>query len=319
MRLDGNEALDDAVLRGLSDLTGDGLRAFEKRLPLLDPDRRSYMIAQMRTLALGDVETNFDAIFLNSLNDAEARVRAECALGLWESPLPTAITPLVGLLRNDPDQNVRAAAAQSLGHFLMLIELGQIKEDRRDEVYDALLRVVRHEPEESAVYQRALESVGYAGTEHVDFFLRSAVASDDAALRLAGVIGMGRSDDMSYQPLVRAELHHVSPHIRREAARATGELEDSDAVPALGELIDDPDTSVREAALESLAQIGGKDAKKLLEAVSASADEDLKAKADEALQLYEMLHGEFDFSMNLFDEESRTSFHSIRPEKKKGE
>ena len=118
----------------------------------------------------------------------------------------------------------------------------------------------------------------------------------------------------AYQPLVRAELHHVSPHVRREAARAAGELEDLDAVKELGELIDEGDNDIAEVALDALAQIGGLDAKRLLESTASTADDGLKEKAEEALQMYEMLHGEFDFNMRMFDEDMRTSFHSIKPD-----
>jgi HEAT repeat protein len=314
MRLDANEPIEDAALRGLSDLGSDGLARVDKMMRVLDDNRRVEVVGAMRRLAIEDIEANFEGVFRAGLVDVDPRVRTESALGLWESTNPGMIQPLVRMLRGDSSKAARAAAAQSLGHFLMEIESGQVTQTHRGEIVDALMHVLRREPDDAPLYQRALESVSYATTPEVDFFLRSAVASDDPALRLAGVIGMGRSDDQAYQSLVRAELGHVSPHIRREAARAAGELEDVDAVPALGELLEDPEMSVREAVLEALAYIGGKDAKRMLDEMLASDDEEMKAKADEALQLYQIMHGEFNFNMELFDEGARTSFHTIKPE-----
>jgi HEAT repeat protein len=315
MRLDTNEPIEDAALRGLSDLGSDGLTRVDKMMRVLDDERRVEVISAMRKLSMEDIEANFEGVFRAGLADVDPRVRAESALGLWESPNAALISPLVKMLRTDSSKAVRAAAAGSLGHFLMEIESGQVAQTHRAEIVDALMQVVRRESDDTPLYQRALESVSYAGTPEVDFFLRSAVASEDANLRLAGVIGMGRSDDQAYQSLVRAELGHVSPHIRREAARAAGELEDADAVPALGELLEDSEMSVREAVLESLAYIGGKDAKRMIDEVLASDDDEMKAKADDALQLYQLMHGDFNFNMELFDEGARTSFHSIKPEK----
>lgn len=314
MRLDGADAPDDRALRALTGMDAAQLAQFDKMWGALDGDRRAAIAAQLRVLMLEDAELDFFDIFRSGLADADARVRNDSVLGLWELESPSLIAPLVKLLRNDPVPAVRASAAKVLGYFMYLNEVERISKARGSEIYAALMHVLRHAPEDTPLYQRALESIGYSGTGDVDFFLRSALASDNAQLKLSAVIGMGRSDNQAYQPLVRAELQHVSPAIRREAARAAGELEDVDAVKELGELIDDSDNDVAEAALEALAQIGGLDAKRLLESTATSADGALKQKADESLQMYEMLHGDFDFNVKMFDEDSRTSFHSIKPD-----
>lgn len=311
MQLDAIEPPREEVLRALSGAGQDRQPAFERVWSVLDADRRAAICQQLDELAREDVEVEFSLAFRVGLRDADARVRLAAARGLWETESADLTAPLLQILRADPSEVVRAAAAQTLGSLQCAAELGRISAARGREIYDALLLTLRRTPDESPLYQRALESIAYVASVDVDFFLRSAIASDDDSLRLSAVIGMGRSENQAYQALVRAELHHVSPHIRREAARAAGELEDVDAIKALAELIDDPEQSVREEALDALAQIGGLEAKRILESVIASADSDLKEKAEEALQMYEMLHGEFDFNVNIFDEESRTSFHTI--------
>jgi len=315
MQLDAVEAPSEEALRALSGAGVDRQAALEKTWRALDVERRIGIVQRLVEAAHADVELEFSLAFRIGLRDAEARVREAAARGLWECDLPEVIAPLLQALRTDADAGVRTAAAQTLGHFLYAAEIDRLKSARGREIYEALLQTLRRAPDESALYQRALESIAYVGSVDVDFFLRSAVAADDADLKTSGVIGMGRSENQAYQPLVRAELHHVSPNVRREAARAVGELEDADAVKDLTELIDDPSREVREAAIGALAQVGSLEAKRILESVVASADDDLKACAEEALQVYEMLHGDFEFSMNIFDEELRTSFHAIQPAK----
>ena len=315
MQMDGVEAPSDEALCALSGAGVEQQPAFEKMWRVLDADRRTSISERLIAIADEDVEMEFSLAFRIGLRDADARVRLAAARGLWEESSPDVITPLVQALRSDVDVAVRAAAARSLGHFLYASEIDRLSAARGREIYDALLVTLRRTADESPLYQRALESIAYHNSVDVDFFLRSAIAADDAGLKLSAVIGMGRSNNQEYQELVRNELHHVSPHVRREAARAAGELEDVDAVRDLAELIDDPEQSVREAALEALAQVGSLEAKRIIESVIASADEDLKEKADEALQMYEMLHGEFDFNVNIFDEESRTSFHTVNAAK----
>jgi HEAT repeat protein len=314
MRLDTSETPELATLIGLSDPDPTQIKAFDKIWRALDDDRRAEITGELRDQAMRDVEVTYAPLFKHMLSDSDPRVRAEAAAGLWEDDEPAIITPLVTLVRRDPSQAVRAAAAYALGHFMYLAESGQLNQARRDEIYTVLIDAVRHAPDVTPLYQRALEGLGYSGSDEVDFYLRSALASDEEDLRLSGVIGMGRSGNTAYAPLVRGELGHLSPHVRRESAFASGELEDTDAVKALGELFDDGDAGVREAAVHALAKIGTLDGRRLLDEAAKSEDETFSAQAQEAIQMYELLHGQFDFNMGLFDEASRTSFHTIKPD-----
>ncbi len=72
--------------------------------------------------------------------------------------------------------------------------------------------------------------------------------------------------------------------MRFEAATAAGELGLTGGVRPLIRLLDDPDSSVREAAALALGQIGGPEAKRALQASAAGADERLAQAAEEALQ-----------------------------------
>jgi HEAT repeat protein len=95
--------------------------------------------------------------------------------------------------------------------------------------------------------------------------------------------------------MVIAELDNPNPEMRYEATRACGELEASAALSALIDLIEaDPDSEVQEMAIWALGCIGGKEARRVLEACCESEDEALRQAAEEALGELDFLSGHLD-------------------------
>lgn len=113
---------------------------------------------------------------------------------------------------------------------------------------------------------------------------------------------MGRSNDRQYSDIVRQELQSVLPAMRAEAARACGELELVDATPDIARLIDDPDPEVTMVAIEALGQVGGDEARHILERVATSDDEEIAEAAEVALAEYEFLHGDLKFESLWIDD-----------------
>ena len=68
-----------------------------------------------------------------------------------------------------------------------------------------------------------------------------------------------------------------------EATRASGELEIEEAVPDLIRLLADEDVEIRDTAVWALGRIGGREARRALQACYASNDEGLLEAAEEAL------------------------------------
>src|SRR4030066_460760 len=64
------------------------------------------------------------------------------------------------------------------------------------------------------------------------------------------------------------------PDRRLEAARAAGELEMTEAILVLLELLDDPSDSIRDASIWSLSQIGGEGVRDRLEKLFDEAQDD---------------------------------------------
>jgi HEAT repeat protein len=295
----------DAALRAFSDLSGEQLTQWRAAFAMLPAEQRVALMERIRDMAEEDIEVDFRALFRAGLSDGAERVRLTSIEGLEEEDHPSLIDDLITLLRDDPSDTVRAAAAQALGMFVYIAELDRLNSARREQLYSALMRALLTTPSESLVHRRALESLAFVTNEEVDLQIREAYASTNDLLRLSAIVAMGRSQNRAYQETVRGELRSISPAVRRDAAFASGQLEDEDAVKDLAELLDDPVMDVRFAALDALAAIGTKDARALVVTATESEDEDLAEYAEEALEVLDFEHGDIDFSMALFDEDEQ--------------
>ncbi|HPD41870.1 MAG TPA: HEAT repeat domain-containing protein, partial [Anaerolineae bacterium] len=158
-----------------------------------------------------------------------------------------------------------------------------------------VLSLIHQNPLENLeVRRRALESLAYAGVAELPTLIQAAYRHPAEAMQISAVFAMGRSADLRWREMVMRQLHHPSPAMRYEAARACGELATRDAVPELVELADDVDLEVQEAALWALGQIGGDLARLTLERYLEAESETLRFAADEALQELEFMHGSLD-------------------------
>lgn len=260
----------------------------------LPVELRRQLVTRLVELAEADFEVNFNAIFRMGLEDEDAQVRAASVEGLWEDEDVRLVPVLVARLREDEDTDVRAAAATSLGRFILLGELEKIRPEPRNVAYEALLAACQDRQEQLEVRRRALESLAYVGNETVAELIRQAYAAPEEKMRVSAVFAMGRSGDMRWATWVRRELFSPNPELRYEAARACGELQLTDTVPELEELADDVDPEVQEAALWALGQIGGDRARKILERYCLEGNEAAQAAAEAALDELEFLHGDLD-------------------------
>lgn len=253
---------------------------------------RREMIARLVELAEADFEVNFGLVFRMGLDDEDAQVRAAAVEGLWEDEDVFLVSSLAIRLREDADVAVRAAAATSLGRFILLGELGKIRPDPYAQAYETLLTACQNVNEHAEVRRRALESLAYTSTEAVANLIRQAYAVPEEKVHISAVFAMGRSADAGWAEQVRQELFQPNPELRYEAARACGELQLREAVPELEELTEDADPEVQEAALWALGQIGGDKARRILERHCLSDDEATRAAAEAALDELDFLHGD---------------------------
>ena len=267
----------------LSDLSGERLASFGRRWNSYSVDRRRNLAQSLAELAETSFEVNFDAIFVYALDDPDKVVRATAVDGLWENESSSLIGVLVTMLRVDPSSRVRAAAASGLGRYVLAGELDQLEAPVQARIMTELLTVLRMAKESVRVRRRAIESVSFACTPDVLDALEIAYYDEDESMRLSAVVGMGRSCDTRWQPILMEELTSQLPAMRYEASLACGELGLEPAVPLLGRLLGDPDREVSSAAVRALGQIGGDRSKDVLIAAFDLADEDLQDAVEEAL------------------------------------
>jgi HEAT repeat protein len=270
--------------------------------PSIPAPRRHALVKQLVEIAETNFEVDFESIFRLGLRDDDAEVRATSVEGLWEVEDLALMDELLDLLHKDLSVRVRAAAALSLGRYLLLSELGKLPAERCRPVYEMMRDIILDIGEDLDVQRRALESIAYVSHNDVITMLQDAYDHPEEKMRVSAVFGMGRSADERWIEIVMGELFNVNPEMRYEAARACGELQARVAVPRLAELLDDPDREVQEAAVWALGQTGGKEARRLLEICFEEGDEVIRHAAEEALQELEFFFDQFDFPFYTVDD-----------------
>lgn len=274
-------------LTELSDLARGQVALFRTAWDALTPTRRLALISAMVEQAEANIHLNFHAILRACLNDGDPQIRQLAIEGLWEDNKITLVRPLIDLLNDDPAVDVRAAAAISLGRYVLLGALGEIADAPARQVETALLaaweRAATADADPVAVRRRALESLACSGIPAIYDMIHSAYYDESELMRQSAVFAMGRSADARWARFVLAELHNHQPAMRFESALAAGEMGLRQAVQPLIGRLDDPDSSVREAAVTALGKIGGPAARRALLALLDGQDEVLAQAAEDAL------------------------------------
>jgi len=300
--LQSDAPLVSSALHNLSNLEPQEVEQVIAVWPLIPVERRRALVQELVDIAEANFEVHFDPVFRWGLSDSDDAVRATCIEGLWENEELGLMDELLDLLTGDLSDRVRAAAALSLGRFLLLGELGRIRFERCQPVYETLCEIITADQEVIDVRRRAVEAVAYVGNDDVDTLLEDAYHHSDEKMRISAVFGMGRTADARWIDTVVQELYNIDPEMRYEAARACGELEARVAVPRLAALIDDPDREVQEAALWALGQAGGDAARRVLLRCCDEGDEAFRSAAATALEELEIMYGQLDFPFHAVDD-----------------
>jgi len=302
---DDTQVLSIAKLYALSGLEQADVAHVRAAWPSISSDRREAIVRHLVDISESNFEVDFGAIFRLGLTDAEPEVRTAAIDGLWEEDDVKLIQPLIDLMQNDESEEVRAAAAGSLGRFVLAGELEEIPAVQAERAVGALREEIQNEDETIEVRRRAVEAIGYSGAEDVSDLISEAYGDVDERMRVSAVFAMGRSADPRWADLVLDEAESPSSEMRYEAARACGELQNPGAVPALSRLLSDPDDQVREAAVWALGQIGGNEPRRLLTQILEDEDSNLHEAAEAALDELEFMSGDgLDFAtFELLDDD----------------
>lgn len=251
------------------------------RIPV--PSRRQ-LLAGAAELADDNTGLDFSALARIALGDEDAETRALAVAALWESEDRVVASDLTRLLRDDPSDDVRAAAASGLKGFVLAREFEHFDRRQGDEIVDALRSVASSSTQPGHVRAMAIEALGPRSLPWVRDLIEDAYYSDDRELRLAAMDAMGLSADEEWSEFVIEQLASDDPEFRFHAARACYGIASEDLVDPLSHLLDDDDIEVAQAAVSGLGEIGGEDALEHLREFQRRAPASLQGALDEAIE-----------------------------------
>ncbi len=290
--------LHTSLLYNLSRLNEDMLDTFKRIWPTINVERRRLILKELFEIIEGNFEVNFNPIFIWVMADTDAEVRTTAIRALWEYEHPHLIRPLIHLLKTDEAIAVREAAATALGQFIYLRELEEMDWDEATLAEEALLEIIYQPNEHVDVRRRAIESIGFSSAPGITKIIGNAYYNENQKVRVSAIFAMGRNADIRWIPRIIAELENEEAEFRFEAARACGELEAQAAIDKLVALIEyDSDPEVQEMAIWALGQIGGDNARQVLELCVDNDNEVLAMAAEAALEELTL----FGDSMLLYD------------------
>jgi len=267
----------------LSDLNDDDLSHFKKGWNSASLDRHTLLISKLVSLGEDDARLDFTRIFKFCLDDVDAGIRIKALEGLELEDKYNFALPVIRTLKKDESPEVREAAARIMGKFALMAELGELPTAVGDDIFDALLGVLKNPSEPGPLRGRALESIAPFRQDPVASYIEDFYYSEDTLLKVSAIFAMGRNCDSRWLDFLNQELQSDNALFRFEAARACGEIEDEDVVPGLLNLLDDNDHEVQEAAIAALGKIGGQRAKEALSRLKTTPENRIKEAAMSAL------------------------------------
>lgn len=270
----GEEAENAEVLiYGLSNLNDEQLAELMPVWRGLDADFR-HLILQMLTDEMQlNYDLSYDQLAQQGLQDADERIRRTSIELLVAGEDRAHLGLLLHHAEHDRALAVRTDALRGIAAFCK----EGAYEDFQQQQLDAIQAVARqrlaiaHDADERGAALELLAAMDAAAFS----LIRDAYESDDEALRMSAVVAMGYTADAdAWREIVMHELEHGNAAMLREAARACGALELTEAVPALARLLDDEEADAREIVIWSLGEIGGKEAVRILNQLAELAEED---------------------------------------------
>ena len=154
-------------------------------------------------------------------------------------------------------------------------ELEEIPKKTQGRVEDALLEKINSE-DDASVRRQALEAIGYSSRREVITLIESAFRREDPDWQASALFAMGRSSDERWEENVIPKILDENPRVQLAAIEAAGELGLTPAREILLKMLeeDENDELIVNAAVWSLSQIGGDDARIYIESLIDETDDD---------------------------------------------
>jgi hypothetical protein len=264
-------------LHQFSDMPPENLSLLMQIWPAVATKRKHTLLEDLEELAETDTLTCFGDLARSLLNDPDPQVRIHAIHLLWEDEDSRLARTFMKILRHDEVADVRAASANALGLFVYLGEVEKIHSELHDSIVNILLLAAKTD-EALIVRRRALESLGYSGSEDVNSIIDAAYHDKDPDWVVSALFAMGRSSDERWKKQVLSKLHDPEEEIRVEAIHAAGELELAAARSILLDMLEDEeDVETRREIIWALSKIGGEGVRERLEEVLEAEEDDGEA------------------------------------------
>ena len=282
--LDESKDIPHRYLTEFSDIEPVSLQSLQENWPRIGLKRKLSLLDRLNILANEDTLVSFDDLGRALLKDEEPQVRIRAMRLLVECEDHRLVPIYIDLLTNDEIVAVRAEAASMLGIFVQLGEFEDIPEDVHHRIEDVLLEVLNSE-DESTVRRRSLEALGFSSRIEVPVLIESSYNRQDPDWQASAIFAMGRSNDERWTDHVLHMIVSDDSSVRLAAVQASGELALPLARPLLINLLEEEtDDVIAGAAIWSLSQIGGEDARLYIQNLLDNVeDDDQAAFLEEAL------------------------------------
>ena len=293
----------------LSELSGidksDALELTEY-LSFWKPEQIRDLYARLTSLIEGDLQMEFDSIFIEGLHSDDDVTRSLSVTGLAESTHQSLLRILLRMLRNDDSEDVRIAAALGLSRIAMLAHEDKVPPRQAVDLQAMLTESFNDELETSDVRRRALEALAIFQGEAIEAYIEIAYeeGEDDEEegthMRESAIHAMGRNCSPRWTEILVEELDNADASCRFEAAIALGNLGNEEHLGHLMELMDDTDIEVQTAAVRAIGFIGGSQAQRTLRNLLSSTEPAVVEAVKESLRYVDVE------DMSMFEEKPQT-------------
>ena len=251
-----------AYLTGLSHLTREQAAQFERVWAGLTRPQKLDLLNALSEAEAASLRLEFNEVYHVGIGDEQPEVRRQAIDSVVEDQSPWLLDRLLSLIADDPETEVRVAAAAALAPFAQRAELGELSADDAARTRSALLAALRRPGESEAVRAEALASIGYFSDDEAQREVLEGYHGQSFHLR--AIEAMGHSADPAWLDSLTRELESDDDDARLAAVRAMGEIGDESAVATLAEMMDEPNIPLRLEAIGALGAIGGDEAREAL-------------------------------------------------------
>ncbi len=317
--LDSKKPISPGHLKFYSDLDPESLRLFSNAWPNIPPNRKLLLLDKLVEQFDKDTLVSYEEVGKSLLDDPDAGARARALRLLAECDDPKLVDKILDIFLNDSESAPRLEAVKLLGEFLLLGEYEKISEGIEHKIEDAMISVIAGNGD-SDLRRHSLEILGFSSRMEVPTLIESAYERSDPAWVASALRAMGHSQDERWNADVVDKLLDEEPLIKSAAIEAAGMLAIQESIPMLIQILDDEETEddSAAAAIWSLSQIGGDEARTYLVGLADQTDdEELSDFLEEAIENLDFAEEFNNFELLSFDEEDDDEFDEDEDEEDK--